>query len=207
MAPTISEQQYGPTAGTVSGWIGLVLSVVVGVGVLFSGYDRESLRIALGAALAAGLIWTVMLRPRIIVRLPGTLLLRNPLSTWEIPLAVVEVVSVRAITRVAVGERTYDGVAVGRPIRPPRTSVIGGLSGLGGRRMPAPEGTTKKSSIQASASTPNAIADLMTEQILAAADRARETRQPAEGIRRHWAVPELAVIGAALIGLVVALLS
>ncbi|HET6152071.1 MAG TPA: hypothetical protein VFE15_03895 [Marmoricola sp.] len=206
MASTVLEQEYGPTSGVVTGWIGMVLCAVLIVAVPVANQDLGSARIAVGVGVAAALIWMTMLRPRIIVRLPDILLLRNPLSTWEVPLAAVESVSVRAITRVGVGERTYDGVAVGRPVRPPRPAGAG-LPGFGGRRgVVRSEPPTGKARLRPNASTPNAIADLMTEQLLAAADRARAAGQSDTGIDRVWAVPELAVLGALTVALVILLL-
>ncbi|HEX4190660.1 MAG TPA: hypothetical protein VHZ06_06650 [Marmoricola sp.] len=206
MASTVLEQEYGPTSGVVTGWIGMVICTAVVVAVPVVNHDLESARIAVGAAVAGTLIWMTMLRPRIIVRLPDTLLLRNPLSTWEVPLAAVDSVRVRAITRVGVGERNYDGVAVGRPVRPPRPAGLG-LPGIGGRRgAVTPDPSPSRARLRPSATTPNAIADLMTEQLLAAADRARAAGQAGAGVDRVWAVPELAVLATLVVAFVILLL-
>ena len=51
--------------------------------------------------------------------------------------------------------------------------------------------------------TPEAVADLVTEQVLTAAQRAREAGQPETPVRRHWAWVELALVLGLVAGFVV----
>ncbi|MCW2856266.1 MAG: hypothetical protein JWR52_1881 [Marmoricola sp.] len=203
MAKAKVEQRYGPTSGAITGMLGVLGCLVLAVGLPFAGHDLLTTRWSLGAGAAAVLLWSFMLRPRIIVK-DGTLELRNPLSSWLLGLAEVDAVQVRAVTRVrTTSGGSYDAVAVGRPIRTlagrkQRRSF--GIGGFGGRVELAPEPTSVKPKY-ARTNGPDAIADLMIEQILAAAARAREARTADVGVRRDWAILELVLIGAMLVAL------
>ncbi|MFL6062143.1 MAG: hypothetical protein ACJ72E_12990 [Marmoricola sp.] len=200
-----AEQRYGPTSGTFAGWVGVVLCVVLAVLLAISDPDVVSLRWILGLLAAAGLIASMMLRPVIVLR-PGRLVLRNPFSTWLVPLAAIEAVEVRAVTRVSAGGATYDAVAVGRRIRKMvrgvQPSRITDLSGYAGGRIEQP---AESSSRKIDASTPEALADLMIGQILAAADDARSKHEEAGQVQRVWSVVPIGVIVALTVGFVVAL--
>ena len=172
------ETRYGPTAGLTAGWIGVVLCAALAVGLPFTGQDRTTLRFAVGGALAAVVIWTFTIRPRIILA-PGTLALRNPLSTWLVPVGLVDDVVVRVTTHVVVGERVFEGVAVGKTLR-----VLAGSKLVWGNPDPVP--------------------DLLVQRVLAAAENARAAGTPTGEPERVWAVPVLVaagVLGVALLAL------
>lgn len=202
---TIPEQRYGPTTGGVTGWLGLVLCVG-GIVPLLMDPTAGRIRLALAIALAGVVVWSFMLRPRIIIREPATLLLRNPFSTWQVPLAAINRVQVKAITRVEVEDGGYNGVAVGRRVRAmvrgPVTKYGDGLITPGLRLGTPPRREPK----HPSATSPEAIADLLTEQILAASDRARESGQPTGPVLRRWAWVELALLAATAVGFAAAYL-
>lgn len=200
---TITEQRYGPTTGVFSGWVGLLMCAAAAVALAMNA-STASVRFALVFAAFGVLVWCYMLRPRIIVRETGsTLVLRNAFSTWLIPLAAITVVRVKAITRVEVGDQGYDGIAVGRRIK----AMVRGMQPRRGDGF-ADAGRTlgdppRRESKHPRASSPEAIADLMTEQVLAAAGRAKEAGQPTGSVRRTWAWPELAVLAGLALGVVV----
>jgi hypothetical protein len=114
-APEQVVEQFRPTSGRVTGVLGLVLAgVVVVIGLL----DREQFPILLVAiaVLAAGLIWTSMLRPGLWVT-RDQVVLRNMVTTTRIPLAAVERVVVRQVVSINAGERRFVSPAVGRSLR------------------------------------------------------------------------------------------
>jgi len=204
VAVTITEQKYGPTTGALTGWLGLVLCVG-GIVPLLTDPTAGRIRLAFAIALAGVVVWSFMLRPRIIIREqePSTLLLRNPFSTWQVPLAAINRVQIKAITRVEVEGAGYDGVAVGRRVKAMvRGPVVKHGDGLltPGLRLGTPPRREPK---HPSATSPEAIADLLTEQILAASDRAKESGQPTEPVLRHWAWVELVLLAAGAVGLAV----
>ncbi|MFL6155781.1 MAG: hypothetical protein ACJ72D_06820 [Marmoricola sp.] len=205
MANASTEQRYGPTSGTLSGWAGLVLCALLVVAFSVSHFDAVSVRWILVVLAVAVLIWSMMLRPVIIVR-GATVVLRNPFSSWLVPLAAIEVVAVRAVTRIEAGGQGYNAVAVGRRVRKMvgRESAgrITDLGSSGGRLSTPPEPKTNR----IDASTPERLADLMTDQILAAADDARRSGQQPGPVERVWAWPELGALAALVTALVVLLL-
>jgi hypothetical protein len=200
-------RSFRPTSGTALGWTGLVLAVAAIVNVLVDGHGIGGARFALGAAIFALLIWCFMLRPRLVIG-SAELELRNPFLSWHVPLAAVRRVAVRAVTRVWTDDRRYDGVAVGRPARslvrgrPARRDTIG-LPGLGATRLSQPAEASRPQKGQLDA---DMTADFVVEQILFAADQARERAQPAGTPTRTWAWPELVALLALVAGLAVSLL-
>jgi hypothetical protein len=187
VAVTIKEQRYGPTTGTVTGWIGLTMCTTA---VVLTLLDPTTVRIryALVYALLGVVVWAYILRPRVIIREPTALLLRNAFSTWEVPLAAVTSVGVKAIIRVRTGERAYDGIGVGRRVM---KMVRGPQGHLHGPTIKHPR-----------VDSPEAVADLVVEQVLAASERARESGQPTNPALRRWAWLELVFCAALLVGFV-----
>lgn len=193
MAVTIDEQRYGPTTGAVSGWLALTMCVASGL-LLLTNASSGRVHMALALGIAAVLIWCYVLRPRVIIREPDTLLLRNAFSTWDLPLAAVTRVQIKAITRIHLEDTAYDGLGVGRRVM----TVVRGASSA----PPRPSLSRREP-----AKTPEGIADLVTEQVLAAAERAQETGQRTAPVRRRWARVELSLLGAQVVALAVLILS
>lgn len=104
-----ASQSFGPTSGLFTGWFSGALFVVGGVIVGLSG------SIGWGALLLALalVLWCFLARPRIVLE-AGSLELRNAFSSWVVPLAAIDDVSVRHTTVVTVDGSTYVGDAVGR---------------------------------------------------------------------------------------------
>jgi hypothetical protein len=206
-ADPAGDRLFRPTSGTVLGWTGVVLALV-GLGAALVGdHTIGGARFALASAIFGLLVYCFMLRPRLVIR-RAELELRNPFGSWHVPLAGVRRVVVRAVTRVYTDERRFDGVAVGRPVR---SMVRGkqvrqrsvGVPGLGASRITEDPEATRVPRGQLDA---DMVADFVVEQILAAADRARETAEPARTPVRSWAWPELTVLSVLVVALVVTLL-
>ena len=201
------DRLFKPTSGVISGWTGVGLAVVAVVSVLLDNLTLGGARFALLAAIFGLLVWCFLLRPRLVIG-SADLELRNPFVSWHVPLASVRRVAVRAVTRVYTEDRRFDGVAVGRPVRslmpgrPTRRSTIG-MPGLGGTTM---ADGADASRVPKGQLNPDMVADFVTEQILLAADRARELSPEPRSPRRSWAWPELVLLIALVAGLVVTLL-
>jgi hypothetical protein len=177
--------------------------------ILLDNRSLGAVRFALVVAICGVLIWCYLLRPRLVIG-ATELELRNPFSSWHVPLADVRRVAVRAITSVYTEERRYDGVAIGRPIRslrrqPPRAATIG-FPGLGGRQLPdlGPQPTQPRPLDSLDA---DGVADLVVEQVLVASDQART--RPHDGLtaRRSWAWVELSALAALVAGVIVTLVA
>jgi len=201
------DRTFRPTSGTFLGWVGIGLASAGVADALLDDRSVEGLRFALGAAIFGLLVWCFMLRPRLVIG-SSDLQLRNPFLTWYVPLASVRKVAVRAVTRVHTDERRFDGVAVGRPARaltrarPVRRGSIG-VPGLGSSRVTEDADASRVPKGQLDA---NMTADFVVEQILFAADRAREAHPDPRPPRRTWAWLELGALAVLLVALVLSLL-
>lgn len=186
MSDLLPAQRYGPTSGGITGVLGLLFCAGIIVTMLVMGMSAEGARVALGAAVGAVLCWTYLLRPRVIVELQAhSLLLRNPFTDVRIPLASVRTVGVRAVTSVTtIDDRTYDAIAVGYTLR----KVLRGAVVDAQLRVPVPQETTRTRPKEPP------VQELMVDQILAAAERARERGHAAGPAIRRLAVLELGAL-------------
>jgi hypothetical protein len=185
---TSGKQAYGPTSGVVTGWIGLVGGIGLGVVVVVSDHDLVGVRWALALAALGVVLWAYLLRPRIILdHASSTLVLRNPLTTWRIPLATVRMVGVKTVTTVKTDDARYDAVAVGYPLR-----KVLRASRPGAGPSPRRERIDEQG--------------VMVETVLAAADKARLEHPADVPAVRSYAVVELGLLGAAVLALAVTFL-
>jgi hypothetical protein len=184
VSDTTPERRYGPTSGTFTGVLGLVACCVV-IGLVVEDLSATSVRVGIAAVAAAVVFWAFMLRPRVILESGGsTLVLRNPLSSWRIPLASVREVGVKTMTTVKTDDARYDAVAVGYPLR----KVV---------RSSRP-GTAESAPVRARVD----VQMVMVETILAAADKARVHGLQGDPAVRVYAVVELGLVAVAVVGFV-----
>ena len=198
-------RRFHPNSGTAAGWVGVVLAAIAVAAVLVDGRSVGDLRFGLVASVFGLLVWCFMLRPRVVLR-RTEVELRNAFSSWHVPLADVRRIMVRAITRIHTDDRHFDGIAVGRPLRtltrrPPSAPKVG-LPGLGQSMALGAGGEPAQPANQLDS---NAVADFLVERVLEAADRARESGQPAGPARRTWAWLEVGALVALVVALVVSL--
>lgn len=200
--------RYGPSSGSFLGFVGLAICALVVGMVVADDLTHTSVRVGIAAAAFAALIWAYLLRPRIIVETgTSTLVLRNPLSSWRIPLASVRVVGVKTVTTVKTDDARFDAVAVGYPLR---KVVRGNGPGAHGPSMtsmfaPSLRGTALDPSAQDEQALRRAGQDeqtVMTETILAAAEQARVQRKPETPAVRSYAVVEIALVALAAVAFV-----
>ena len=178
-------QRYGPTSGLGTGITGLACCAVIVGAVLSDPLSAGSLRVGIGALILAVLIWAFQMRPRIVIEADErSLLLRNPLVSWRIPMAAVRSVAVKTMTSVGVGDgRRYTSVAVGYSVR----RVVRD------RSAPPPKVTVPESRAQQRRAT-HEEQRLMQERVLAAADRARARALPTGPVEREFAVLEIGLL-------------
>lgn len=197
---------FRPTSGTAVGWAGVVLALIALGSVVAGDHTLGGVRFGLASGIFGLLVYCFMLRPRVVIR-RADLELRNPFGSWHVPLAGVRAVVVRAVTRVHTDERRFDGVAVGRPVRSMmrgqqvRQRTVG-VPGLGASRYTEDASASQMPRGQLDA---DMVADFLVEQVLLAADRAREAGRPAGTPTRSWAWPELTVLGVLVVSLAVTL--
>lgn len=113
-APTpVAEPALGPTSGTVSGWFGIVLGLVVLVVAVTDPGFGDTPVLVTASLLGIALVWALLLRPRIVLG-RDAMVLRNVFVDHVLPWGLIDGVTVRSVTHVHVGERRYVGAAVGR---------------------------------------------------------------------------------------------
>ena len=109
-------ERFKPTSGMLAGFFGLAIALGLLGYVLVSVHTLTGLRLGIVAVFAVVLVWVTQLRPRA-TAYPGVLVLRNSLRDTEVPLALVDEVSVRHTLNVWVGDRRYVCIGVGRSSR------------------------------------------------------------------------------------------
>jgi len=183
------EARFGPTSGGISGVIGVICGLGLAVSVLSHGVGSDELPYLFAGLAFATLAWSMLLRPRVLLHETGVEL-RNGFSQFRIPYAAISEFAVRSFTVVQVGEHRYIGLGVGRS----RKSMT--------RRRKddllreSPDLARGKSLVNASEA--DLLEAMLTERIERAGD---SSATPG----RQWAVPEVALFGLFLIGLVVSL--
>ncbi len=210
MTDLTSAKRFGPTSGVAYGVIGLIACAGVSLIALTGEVTEGSVQVALGAAVVAVLLWAYMLRPRIVLdEAGGTVLLRNAFVDWRIPLAVVRVVAVRTVTTVKTDDGRYEGAAVGYPLRKIVRGQTGGTPGrlmLGQAPQTGTWGDGNAGAVRSSRPTDQPLQEFMADQILFAADRARELGKAGGAVQRQRAWPELVALVVTVAAFVVGLL-
>lgn len=187
-AASVDEPALGPTSGTVSGWFGIVLGLVVLVVALTDRSFGDTPVLVAASLLGIVLVWALLLRPRIVLR-RDAMLLRNGFVDHLVPWGLVDGVTVRSVTHVLVGGRRYVGTAVGRStlrmVRDERQARAGNEQVL-------------PSAVAAGANLP----DFLEARV---AERLRDAPRGEGQVRRLIAWPEVVAVGVLTVALVVAL--
>lgn len=193
-------QQFKPTTGVAIGVAGLVACVLVLVVVVLTERNADGVRVALGTLLVAALIWAVLLRPRA-TAYRDTLLLRGIVSDTHVPLAAIDTALVRNVLAVWTDDRRYTCAGISRSTRSmvKRPRGGGALQVLGIRQF-----DDRMAAVGDIGGTdyPTFVETRITEL----ASAARRDGRPVPGVRREWAVPELAAIGGLTLAFVASLL-
>lgn len=194
-----TTQSFGPTSGVGTGWVGLGALVLVAVA---TGVQERSLlgvRVVLGVALAATLVWCYLLRPRLRIG-PRAVVLRNAYADLVLPLHRVDGVRMSTVTKIYTDDdRTWVGVAVGHPVRAMMRESAG-------RR---PRGDSHRGSDLSLSGRVLAdrVPQFVEQRITDAVARAKSSHpDPGEAARRVLHVPLLALTGLLAAAFVVSLL-
>lgn len=184
----VEEPALGPTSGTVSGWFGIVLGLVVLVVALTDRSFGDTPVLVSASLLGIALVWTLLLRPRIVLR-RDAMVLRNGFVDHVVPWGLVDGVTVRSVTHVHVGERRYVGTAVGRStLRMVRDE----------RQARAGSETVAPGAVAVGANLP----DFLEARV---AERLRDASRGEGRVRRLIAWPEVVLVALPAVALVIAL--
>lgn len=176
-------ERYHETGSRILGVLGVVLSVVAGLGIVSGGVSGIDVALLGGAVLVAALSWAALIRPE--VRLTGDeVVLRNMLETVRIPLASVDEIHVSRVLAIRAHGQRFVSPAVSRPMHEMR-------GGRGGRR--AREGAV-----------PVRLPDFVEERIRARVDGAI-SGELAPYVRREPAWAEIGLLVLSVLMLVAGL--
>lgn len=114
--PQTPIERFKPTNGMITGYAALALCAFAVVYVAVSAHTATGASVALGFALAGCVSWVALLRPRA-VAYSDVLRLKNSLVDVEVPLALIDAVTVRQTLNVWVGDHRYVCVGIGRSRR------------------------------------------------------------------------------------------
>jgi hypothetical protein len=188
MAPDTPVERFRPSSGAPLGWVSIAVLAVVLVVALVSEPNLLGVRIALGIALAAALVWAVLLRPRA-TAYADTLVLHNMVSDTQLPLAGIEAVTVRQTLNVWVGERRYVCAGIGRSPRQllrQRSRTTGALEFQRADLSGTGAGGPVLGDVD--------YAGFVESRIEELARAARRDGRASTPVRRQWAVPELSAL-------------
>jgi len=180
----MTEEKFSSAGNRVLGVIGVALGVTAIVAILANGPGREEMIAVFAIGLFVTLFWAFLLRPQIRLT-PTTLTLRNALDTVAVPVRLVTAVEVRRYTVIGLADST----------RLTSTAMSRGFYQLARHDRGRP--------------APGDPADFMTARIRSRIEESSHTPAGDDadaGIRRTPALPELAVLVACALGVVVSLL-
>lgn len=111
------EPEVLPSHGAKTGPImAAVITVVLLLGVLTDGLQRDDLPVLAGLGLVIGLTWALYVRPRLIL-VGDDLHLRGAFEDVVLPLAAVEELNIRRVFVAHTGAGRYISTAQSRPLR------------------------------------------------------------------------------------------
>jgi hypothetical protein len=189
MRPDLPEQDHGdvlkfrPSSGTVAGYTGIVLMIVLAVYLVSADPGRGSVQVALGLGALAVLFWVSLVRPRAEV-VDGVLVIRNMVRDVHVPLAAIDLVDVRHTLDVWVDDRRFTCIGIGYPLTESRKKA----------------GRTGNTSTQRHGGGYPGMVASRIEQLAQAARYDAGTG--AAEVRHTWAWPEIALFALLLGGLV-----
>lgn len=205
-------ERFKPTSGVFLGYAGLAMALFAVGYCLFSVHTVVGLRVGLGAAFGAVLIWVSQLRPRV-TAYADALLLKGSLQDIRIPYLAIEEVSVTQMLNVFAEGRRYVCVGIGKGIaaetreRAKRQRERDKLQARGTR-----SGRARELSEKADAAAPDQTAmsyhTFVVTRIEELVDRAKRDQRGAEvpPVTRSVALPEVVGLAVTAVAFLVSLL-
>jgi hypothetical protein len=198
-------EKFKPTNGFIIGYTGLALCAFAVVYAAVSVHTLTGLRVALGFALGGLVAWVALVRPRAAVY-PGVLRLSNSLVDVDIPLVLVDEVSVRQTLNVWVGTRRYTCVGIGRSRRRMLKTRRPGITALlGMERLHSYAEESNRPALDQGGMLYETHVVTRIEQLVEEARQAAREQPPHERVRRLPAWPEIAGLTVLAVAFVVSL--
>jgi hypothetical protein len=193
-------ERFKPTTGAVAGWFGIGLAVVAIGYVVVAEHSLGGVRLALGAAFAAVLVWVSQIRPRATAYV-GRIVLHGSISDTVVPYVAINQVTMGQTLNIWVGRKRYVCIGLGRAVgaearQRMRARGSGDMLGLGraARALGDPEPVA-----DAAAAYHVFVLDRITELVRTARARADRADTGGDGapraeVERRPAVPEIAAL-------------
>lgn len=178
------ETFASPGAGF--GWFGVVVVVAFVSLVLSDGRSVGHLAFVAGFALFAAVVVSVNIRPRLHLY-PEHLLVRNALTDVWVPWASIELVEVRQVMEIDVGDDVVRALAFGRTIRQQRRHAMNA-------KGPTVRAAEQGSDLQGVDYT-DFVASRLTDLAQSRGGGIGRGRRPAQPVVRTWRWVEVAVLG------------
>lgn len=176
--------RFRPSGGTVSGYVGIGLVLVLAAYLVLSEPSARSVRVALGLAILALLFWVSLVRPRVEAH-PDTLVIRSMFRDAHIPFAAIDLVGVRQTLDVWVDDKRYTCIGIGHTLRDVRR-IDRSTAGAPPRATGYP--------------------GLVAARIESLAQAARYDAGEPGPVRHSWAWPEVVLLAMLVVAFVVSLL-
>jgi hypothetical protein len=201
-------ERFAPNGGTATAVIGALVVAACLVAWLFDR-GKVPLWVPAVALLAAAILWSSTVRPRVMVA-DRQLVLRNMLTTVRIPLAAVEEVAVRQVMAVRAGGKRYVCAGAGRSLRAAMkgSSVQHAREQMGGFRGEMAKAANREPGMAYADFVELRVRELANEDLMRRGIRrySAEADELATHVRREWAWPELVALVAAAAFFAVAVL-
>jgi hypothetical protein len=201
-----AEEKFAQNGGTFIAVLGGVVVAGFLIGWALDA-DGVPLWVPAGAMLGAVLIWTSIVRPRVLVEM-GQLVLRNMFSTVRIPLATVEEIAVQQVLAVRAADKRYVCAGVGRSLR----QVMKGTSFARARQQAGALTGEVAADIESGMDYGDYVETRLRHLVRMDRDRrgirafSPEMEELGKQVTREPAWPEITALGVALVLLVVAIL-
>ncbi len=196
-------RSFKPTSGALVGWVSIVSAAVIAGYLAAVEPTVSTVRVVIVLAAVALVSWMALLRPRA-VAYRDRLVLRNIVRDTTVPLARVDIVTIRQTLMVWVGEERYVCVGIGRSARKLlKRRSRGAMSVLGVEQADDRLGHVQVAELDTSGD----YHTFVENQIFELARAARRDRL-GEGltVETSWARTELVVLGVLVLAFVVSLL-
>lgn len=195
-------ERFKPTSGMIVGYAGLVVMVGFLAYVVLTVHTVTGLRLGFALAFVAVLTWVTQLRPRA-TAYPDFLRMKNGVLDTDIPLALIDDVTVRQTLNVWVGDVRYVCIGIGKAPRSMiKTKKRSAGAVLGASRMRQYAEQADRTQPDQTATHYETFVVTRIEELVDAARRELGGRAPEGCVRRTLVWPEavaLVVLGAAFV--------
>lgn len=191
-AASAPVERFKPTSGTLVGYAGLALAVVVLAYVVLDARNLDGVRIAVGTLLFGMVVWLTQLRPRA-TAYRDHVVLKGIVRDSHVPLAAVDEIALGQTLNLWVGDERYVCIGIGSSFREEIKASRKREQTLGTSRMTEFALRSERANTDERAMSYQTFVVTRLEELVDEARR-RHRGEPAPRPRRVWAWPEVAAL-------------